>query len=734
MADLSAGMPGTMALVGYIGPGAGFALAGSFLAVLAAFFSALLLLLTFPVRLLLRVLFGQRALARSRFKRVVVLGLDGLDHGLTQKMLGEGKLKHLAALRDQGSFTPLGTTLPPISPVAWSSFQTGVNPGKHNIFDFLTPDLRTYQPKLSSVEIRPPRWMLRLGKYQLPLGKARLRLLRKSKPFWTVLGEHGIFSSILRVPITFPPEKFRGVQLSAMCVPDLRGTQGMFSFYTTRPREEGQRIGGEVHHVHRQGNTIRAELVGPQNPLRTDGHVLKVPFVITLKDRDRAVLRIGGARHELRRDQYSDWIPVRFRAAPLIGVAGLCKFLLLSTEPEFGLYVTPVNIDPDKPAMPVSYPSVYSVYLAKRQGPYATLGLAEDTWALNEHVLTDQHFLQQCVDMDLEREAMFFDALDKVPRGLVVCVFDGTDRLQHTFWRYIDEQHPAHPKEPPEHLCNVIEDLYLRMDDLVGRTAARCRREDNLLLVISDHGFNTFRRGIDLNRWLADNGYLKVQEGRGHEEYLAGIDWSQTRAFALGLAGIFVNLKDKYPHGIVEPGAEASKLRDEIAQRLTGLIDPQSGDSAIKKAYVAAKVYRGPYKENGPDVLVGYQRGYRISWDTAVGKTTDAVFHDNLKAWSGDHCIDPSLVPGVLFSNHAVHTENARLMDIGPTVLDVFGVPVPDYMDGKILTVGGKAQSEAKQGTKDAAAAIQPARQTGAGNRSADTAFKESEASRQTER
>src|SRR5712692_8730873 len=144
----------------YIGPGAGFALAGSFFAVFAAVFSAIVLVFTWPVRLLWCTLFRRRTPARSRVKRVVVLGLDGLDHGLTQKMLAEGQLPHLAALRDQGCFKPLGSTLPPISPVAWSSFQTGVNPGKHNIFDFLTPDQQTYQPKLSSVEIRPARRIL----------------------------------------------------------------------------------------------------------------------------------------------------------------------------------------------------------------------------------------------------------------------------------------------------------------------------------------------------------------------------------------------------------------------------------------------------------------------------------------------------------------------------------------------------------------------------------------------
>jgi predicted AlkP superfamily phosphohydrolase/phosphomutase len=672
----------------YIGPGAGFALAGSFFAVFAALFSAIVLVFTWPIRLLWRLFFGRRSLAKSRIKKVVVLGLDGLDHGLTEKMLAEGKLPNLAKLRDQGCFKPLGSTLPPISPVAWSSFQTGVNPGKHNIFDFLMPDLRTYQPKLSSVEIRPPRRMLKIGKYRLPLGKADVRLLRKSKPFWSILSDYGIFNCIIRVPITFPPEKLRGVQLSAMCVPDLRGTQGVFSHYTTRPKCNEEKTGGEVHYINRDGNKIQGDLIGPTNPLNADAGPLKIPFTVTIKGKGKAVLKIAGTKHELTKDIYTGWLQVGFKVMPGLTVHGVCKFLLLDTEPEFELYVTPINLDPEKPAMPVGYPSVYSVYLAKKQGPYATLGLAEDTWGLSEHVLEDDHFLQQCMDTDREREAMFFDGLDKVDRGLCVCVFDGTDRMQHMFWRYHDDQHPARPDEIPAQHRNAIEDLYKRMDGLVGRTMARCQDKDTMLMVISDHGFNSFRRGVDLNRWLEENGYLTVDDSRRNVEHLAGVDWSKTRAFAIGLTGIFINTKDKFGQGIVDAGAEAEKLRDEIAQKLGAVIDPKTGKKGIKRVFVAPKTYRGPYKDAAPDLIVGYDRGYRVSWDAAIGKTSKEIFQDNVKAWSGDHCVDPSVVPGILFCNRPIEADGPRLLDIGPTILDMFGIAVPEHMDGKALPVG----------------------------------------------
>ncbi|MCS6865162.1 MAG: alkaline phosphatase family protein [Gemmataceae bacterium] len=675
----------------YIGPGAGFAVGGSFLVMFAAVFSAVAMALSWPIRWLWRLAFRKRPPQRPRFQRVVILGLDGLDYGLTVRWLQEGKLPHLAKLQQQGCFRPLGSTLPPISPVAWSTFQTGTNPGKHNIFDFLVPDERTYQPKLSSVEVRPPRRAIRLGPLRVPLGPPEVRLLRKSQPFWAVLSHYGIFNCVLRVPISFPAEKLHGVQLSAMCVPDIRGSQGTFSLFTTRPHHGETTTGGEVQIVKRHGNVVRGELVGPDHPLRSDRGPLKVPFTVFLHDNNRAELHIDGATYELRVGHYTSWVPVCFRTFPRVRVHGVCRFLLLATQPDFELYATPVHIDPEKPALPIGYPAVYPVYLASKQGSYATLGLAEDTWGLNEQVLTDDHFRQQCLDTDREREEMFFDALEKVSHGLCVCVFDGSDRLQHMFWRYHDAQHPARPADvPPDHAA-AIEDLYRRMDALVGRTMARCDGSDTLLMVLSDHGFTTFRRGVDLNRWLEENGYLVVDDARRNEDYLAGVDWSRTRAFALGLTGIFINLQNRFAQGIVAEGGEADQLRAELAEKLATLTDPSNGQRVFRRIYQAQKAYRGGYVRQAPDLILGYESGYRVSWDAAVGRTTTAVFHNNTKAWSGDHCVDPSVVPGILFCNQPIREENPRLLDIAPTILNVFGVPAPDYMDGRVLEVGTPA-------------------------------------------
>ncbi|MEI6125338.1 MAG: alkaline phosphatase family protein, partial [Pseudomonadota bacterium] len=658
----------------YIGPGAGFAVAGSFMVMFTAIITAVLLVLTWPVRYVIRAIRFGRIFARSRFKKVVVLGLDGMDYSLTKKWLDEGRLPNLARLMEQGCFKPLASTIPPISPVAWSSFQTGTNPGKHNIFDFLTRDRKTYAPKLSSSDIQSPAKNFTLGNYTIPLGKPDIRLLRKGIPFWKVLGDHGIFSSIIRVPITFPPEKFYGIQLSAMCTPDLRGTQGLFSYYTTEQKKEDEKTGGEFIYVTRNNSVITAALVGPYDPLLRDKKKLLFPFTLTSKDANQAELKINEKKILLTRGVYSDWMRIQFKASLGVRISGICRFLLLETEPECKLYVTPINIDPEKPAMPISSPDVYATYLSKRQGPYATLGLAEDSWALNEKLIGDDDFLQQCFQADLEREKMFFDSLENISRGLCVCVFDGTDRVQHAFWRQLDAEHPVHKGSYSPPPTTAVEEIYRRADILVGKTMEKCSDKDTLLLVISDHGFTTFRYGIDLNCWLEQNGYLHLKENGRNKKNLTGIDWSRTRAFAVGLSGIYLNLKGRESQGIVDPGKEAPPLRDEIAEKLLCLKDPLRNAPVIKHIYNAWKIYAGPYKSEAPDLIVGYHRGYRASWETAVGQVTQAVLHDNLKAWSGDHCIDQTLVPGVVFCNRAIKDEQARLMDIGPTVLDMFGV------------------------------------------------------------
>ncbi len=680
-------------ILAYIGPGAGIALWGSFLAVAGALLSAVVFAVTWPLRLALRGARARRARRAAKVARVVVVGLDGLDPRIAERLMDEGRLPNLARLRRDGAYARLATTWPPLSPVAWSSFSTGTNPGKHNIFDFVSRCPRTLRAVPSSVRLRRPERRLRIGPWAIPLGGTRIEGLRRSRPFWSLLGDAGIPCAVIRVPITYPPDRFAGLQLSAMCTPDLRGTHGTHSFFCENGAApgDGERegdSGGDVVRVERRGGGVRSFLTGPAHPFRADGRGLRVPFRVEPRGDRGAVLRIGAQRVALEPGTHSPWVRVVFRPAPGLAVRGVCRFQLRSLSP-FEMYCTPVQIDPDRPVVPISRPRVLSSYLARLHGPYSTLGLVEDTKALSEGHLSEEAFLEQAWDAHDERERMLFDLLRRMPRGLVACVFDGPDRIQHMFWRYIDPEHPALAEAQRAAHRRVIEAMYERMDDLVGRVLAEIDGR-SALLVMSDHGFESFRRGVDLNAWLLDQGYLALRPGAGRPggRYLADVDWPHTRAYALGLAGIYLNLRGRERDGTVDR-ADAPGLVRELCARLSGLVDAQTGRVAIREAVGARSVYRGPYVDAAPDVVVGYERGYRVSWDSAVGRCGGAVFQDNRRAWSGDHCVHPALVPGVLFSNRRLDADGAAIVDLAPTALDLLGLPTPPYMEGRSLVCAG---------------------------------------------
>ena len=674
----------------YAGPGAGFAVLSSFWAIFVAFLYSFYALMTWPFRQLFRMIRNRNAYGKAKFKRAVILGFDGMDPELADRFMNEGKLPNLQKLRTKGTFTKLRTTFPAISPVAWSTFMTGVNPGKHNIYDFLARDTSNYLPFLSSAEIKGPKRHIKIGKYSIPFGKTEVKAMRKGTPFWHWLGKAGIFSSVIRVPVTFPPEKFSGVLLSGMCVPDLKGSQGTFCLCTTRSSNDKFREGGVRVPVERRNGVCHSYIPGPDSPLTEKAATeMRVRFEIRPDaGAKQARIIVGSEKFTLKVGEYSDWTTVEFKAGLGFTAHGICRFYLKEVSPEVEVYVSPVNIDPGHPDLPISHPVTYSIYLAKLYGPYATLGLAEDTWALNEHVLDDDAFLAQCYSNHEDRERMLFDALEKTKQGLCTCVFDTTDRVQHMFWRYLEEDHPAARNVPQDKRPNVIPELYQRMDRLIGRVMEQID-DDTLLLIISDHGFKSFARCMNLNAWLHQNGYLALKDAKTESgDWFEDVDWSRTRAYTMGLNGLYLNIKGREKQGIVDQ-ADAEALKIEIQQKLNGLKDPASGTVGITGVFITGNVYRGPYTENAPDLLVGYGAGYRASWDSVMGKVTGQVFEDNLKAWSGDHCIDPRLVPGVLFSSHKFVEDKPHIADVAPTILHLFGLPLPSHFDGKAWNLAG---------------------------------------------
>ncbi len=682
----------------YIGPGAGFALVSSFFILLMTFVLAFITLLTWPFKWIVKTIRGRRALANSRCKRVVIVGLDGQDPELTERFMDEGLMPNFVKLQEQGSYRHLGTSLLAESPVAWSCFQTGCGPGRHKIFDFLVPNRKSNLPELSSAQVQPSERSLSFGKYQIPIGKPRIDLGRKSQPFWKTLGEHGVFSTILRVPITFPPEKFRGVMLSAMCVPDLKGSQGTYFYYTSDPEEKRSLTSGVQLPAQLNDGVAKGELSGPENPILKSATEMTIPFEVKIgKDGGACELIIGKDKYPLPRDDYTDWIPLAFKAGLGIKARGLARFYLLETAPHFRMYVTPIQIDPDKPALPISHPFTYAVYLAKTQGPYATLGVAEDTSGLNEGIIGEGAFLKQTYLIHEERERMFFDAMKKTRRGLVTCVFDITDRIQHMFFRHLDESHPANRGRDNETHRDAIKKLYIDMDNLLGRVMAQIGKDD-VLMLMSDHGFKPFKRGVNLNTWLYKNGFLALKDGPTGADMFADVDWSKTKAYAVGFGGIYLNVAGREEKGIVEAGEEAAQVKKDITAGLMAFSDDENQVKPIRKVYDTAQVYSGPYTKEAPDLIAGFRIGYRVSWESVTGGLTEETILDNTRPWSGDHNLNPPDVPGILFSNWKFEKENPHITDIAPTVLDLFGVPVPAYIDGKSLLAAAGRKADGREG------------------------------------
>ena len=671
-----------MLILAYIGPGGGVAIAVSLVTLLLGVFAAVCAYLAWPFMFVFALIRGRRLRWRYPYRRVVVLGLDGLDPKLLRRFMAKGLLPNFSKLAGQGHFSDLETTLPAMTPAAWPSFMTGNDPSHHGIYDFLSPDRRSYLPKLSSYETAQPRSRRRFT-------PPRARSLRRGIAFWETLARHGAECTILRVPITFPPPKFRGRLLAGLCVPDLLGTQGTFTCFTTS-RGATESASGEMRLLVFKNGVAHGRIEGPRHPAN-DRRLTAALTARKVPGFDGLAIEAGGQRLQLRVGASTPWIAVRFPFG-LLSIQGQVQFHLVSTQPELVLYMSPVQIAPERPAMAVSHPRLFANYLAKLHGPFGTLGFLEDTTALNDGGMTEVAFLRQALDAFSERKRMFFHALDLKADDLTICVFDTPDRIQHMFWRDLERDHPASGQASRDgRRRDTIERLYVELDALLGQTLSRIDPK-TVLIVASDHGFTSFRRQVDLNAWLHQQGYLHLQQ---HADpgtpWLEAVDWSRTRAYALGLAGIFLNVHGREGKGIVKPGGEYEALVDDLKTELEGLRDTECRDSVgragrvIRRAFVATDEFSGPFRADAPDLLVGYEPGYRVAWNCAKGMVGKEVITDNTRPWSGDHCVDPAVVPGVLMTNVPLPNANARLVDLPATILDVFGVAPDAPMQGRSL-------------------------------------------------
>ncbi len=633
-----------------------------------------------------------KALGKSETsQKMIILGFDGLDPILMRRWLDEGRLPAFRKLMGQGDFRPLGTSIPPQSPVAWSNFIAGTNPGGHGIFDFVHRDPKTYLPTFSASATDAAKKTIRLGNLVLPLSGGKVRNLRQGKAFWQILEEHDIPATIFKIPSNYPPVETGQRTLSGMGTPDLKGSYGIFNFYTTESARMSQEMGGggRVHDVYLVGNQLEAKLPGPDNSFKNQSPPpeTEIPFKVYVDPKNPvAKISIQGQEFILREKEWSGWKRIHFGLIPTQSVSGICLFYLKEVRPNFKLYISPVNIDPASPALPISTPVSYAKELERKFGPFFTKGLPADTAALGNNVLDDGEFLEQDDMVFQESLAMYDYELGRFDSGLLFYYISSTDQRQHMFWRLIDEQSPAYDQKLAAEYGKTIERIYVEMDKLLDKTMSRIDK-NTVLMVMSDHGFNPFRRGFNLNTWLKENSYHKLinEYKQEEEELFMNSDWSKTQAYNIGLSSLYINQRGREKEGIVQPGAETENLIREIAHKLEQVVDPKTGEKVIHRAYIAREVYQGQYVQDAPDIILGFNRGYRISWKSPLGGFPKETIEDNAQKWSGDHMGAAELMPGILATNRKVLAESPSLYDLTPTILKVFGIEKPKEMIGKAI-------------------------------------------------
>jgi predicted AlkP superfamily phosphohydrolase/phosphomutase len=639
---------------------------------------------------------------------VFVLGVDGMDPDILGRMMAAGEMPEFAKLAAEGSYQPLATVTPPQSPVAWSSFVTGLDPGGHGVFDFVHRDPATYVP-ISSATPPPgePGTAVELFGYYLPIGGEAPKNNRSGVPFWDSLRAAGVDVEVYRMPGSYPPTPSEAKVLSGMGTVDMRGGYGVYTWLTDQPVPRRSELKGDIQLVSVQDDdldgtpdTVRGTLKGPPDVFRLppgkapgDGDYLTAPVTIRIDAAaDVALVDAGGSRALLKEGEWSGWMDLTFHPLPggLMPLTGMVRFYAKELRPRFQVYASPVNISPAAPAQAISTPDEFAPELAELLGPYYTQGMPEDTNALKDELFSDADYVSQVALVQADERAMLSQALARFARGDMTFMYLSDIDLQcHMLWRHEDPKFPGapHPARDPAvaHAhADDIEGYYRHVDALLGEVRAGLP-PDTVVVVMSDHGFQPFTREVHLNAWLRDRGWLALKDGKRTGHIARGdVDWSRTRAYGIGFNGVYLNLRGREKEGIVAP-ADAERALADLARELRAFADPANGKPIVRRTFLAREVFHGPRVAEAPDLIVGYDVGFGASDQTTLGEITADVVADNTSRWSGNHLMDPEVVPGIVLTNRKIAGEGYDLLDVTATILAWYGVPANPGMTGRSI-------------------------------------------------
>jgi len=612
-------------------------------------------------------------------RRVIVLGIDGMDPRLVQRFIREGFMPNCKRLTEINGLKCLQTSSPPQSPVAWASFISGSNPGVHGIFDFIHRNPSTLAPFCSMGLIEPPPHKLTVGSYILPVSSPKMQNFRQGKTLWVELEKHGVNCTALRVPVNIPPTPSKAKTLSGMGTPDLHGGHGFFTLFTDSPNETARDVaGGRIERVASDGKQIVCHVPGIQNPFRSEGHKSSLTIYVE-PDLANCAARIKIQNNEvkLKEGEWSSWLQVTLPFLPYVAEASaICRLYLKSASNPFSLYLSPLNINPAKPAIPISTPANYAPALARDIGLFHTQGLPEETRALSASAFTDDDYRHQAIDVLREQQRLFASEFHRFNDGFFFFHFSSLDANSHMFWRAFDQTHPVYSASLAKRHGDFIPWLYKQMDNLIGTLPI----EDSsrtLILVMSDHGFAPFGKQFHLNAWLRDQGYLACSQNSSSKELsiFNDCDWKNTRAYGIGMNALYINIKGREPYGTVLSGQAAEQLKEELKSRLLNTHDPITGEPIFKSVYKASELYSGPCAGQAPDLVLGYAPPFRISWESVLGGIGSVSISPNTDPWSGDHTVEADCVPGILLSNQSLGLEKPAITDLAPFIASAFNVP-----------------------------------------------------------